>query len=85
MTCDCRVCRYGREVEAHLAAIPEPHRAFFADMYESLCMTEMDLDMYRAKVENGELVPLSPAEQVMLKIMMSAPDAPKDVDSDSGR
>lgn len=76
--CDCKVCRYGAEVDAHLAAIPEEHRAFFANMYERLCMAEMDVDWYRAKVENGELVQLSPAEQVMLKIMMTREDAPKD-------
>lgn len=88
MTCECAVCRYAKEVEAHLGAIPEPHRAFFQDMYERLCSTEEDCDYFRMKIDNGELQYLSKSEQIMLKIMMSSPDAnemirKKDIDTDS--
>lgn len=77
MTCECRVCRYSREVDEHLAALPEPHRAFFADMYERLCHAEFDNDWTDYKIETGSLVHLSEGEQIMLKFMMTAPDAEK--------
>lgn len=52
MACDCRLCRYGREVQAHLNALPEKQAEFFEDMYMQLMTAELDRDVNQAVI-NG--------------------------------
>lgn len=76
--CMCKVCEYGDQVRKHLDAIPdEVSRKFFENMYENMCQAEDDVSYYKMKIDAGELFWLTAAEQVMLKIMMSAEDREK--------
>ena len=49
--CQCRVCVYGRKVEAHIAGLPTEQATFFNDMYERLAMAEDDIGYWKANAQ----------------------------------
>ncbi|MBW2106611.1 MAG: hypothetical protein JRI26_11490 [Deltaproteobacteria bacterium] len=51
MTCECKVCEYGKLVEQNINILPEPQRKFFNDMYSNLAHAEEDRDYYKAIVK----------------------------------
>lgn len=73
MTCECRVCEYGREVEAHLVHLGKNDRAFFEAMYERLCNVEDERDYYDAIVKNK----WPTSEEILKRYRPIRPEPPK--------
>lgn len=49
--CNCRICRYGREVQKHLDAIQEPHKEFFSQLYDNFSMVDDERDYLNMKLD----------------------------------
>ena len=54
MSCNCRICKYGREVKKHLNAIPEPHREFFRKLYDYYSMAEEEREYLKMKLDQAK-------------------------------
>ena len=51
MTCECRVCKYGRDVQHQLSFLTKAQTEFFEDMYDQLMHAEFDRDYYSCIVK----------------------------------
>lgn len=51
--CDCHVCQRHRSVQAQLDQLPQPQRAFFESLLDTLDNVEMDRDYYRAILDGS--------------------------------